>query len=65
MAVCYVSECRFLYRSLFPHHGLPQKPVWEALGADLASVIIYGQAAKAWFQPVASFASDLVSMCML
>jgi len=65
MAAYYVSECRFLYRCIFPDHGLPQKPVWETLGADQTSVVLYGQAAKEWFRPVASFTADLVSMCML
>jgi hypothetical protein len=66
-AAYYVGECRFLYRCMFPEHEdcLPQKPVWEALGADQTSVVIYGHAANHWFGPVASFTADLVSMCML
>lgn len=65
MAVHFASECRFLYRSLVPVDGLPQKPVWEVFGADELSVKLYGHAAKEWFRPVSSLATDLVSMCML
>ena len=63
--VYYVSECRFLFRCIFPDGGLPQKPVWEVLGSDQASVVLYGEAAGEWFRPVASFAADLVSMCTI
>jgi Methyltransferase domain len=65
-AVYYATECRFLYRSIFSKGGLPQMPVWEALGVGQASVTLYGQAATGWgFGPVASFAADLISLCML
>lgn len=64
-AVYYATECRFLYRSMFPKQGLPPKPIWKALGADEVSVVLYGQAAAEWFRPVASFTADLISMCML
>jgi predicted O-methyltransferase YrrM len=64
-AVYYATECRFLYRALFPTRGLPSKPVWEALGAEQVPVVLYGQAAGEWFRPVASFTADLISMCML
>jgi len=37
-AAYYATECRFLYRCLFPKWGLPSKPVWEALGTDQVSV---------------------------
>ncbi|MFZ0037818.1 MAG: class I SAM-dependent methyltransferase [Candidatus Acidiferrales bacterium] len=65
MLANYATECRFLYHSLFPNGGLPQKPVWEALGADQVNVKLYGKAAEDWFRPVASYATDLLSMCML
>jgi len=61
----YHSECRFLYKCIFPRREFPQKPVWELLGADRVPVVIYGDAAQEWFRPVASYATDLVSMCML
>jgi predicted O-methyltransferase YrrM len=64
-AVQYVAESRFLYRCIFPNGGLPQKPVWEFLGADQVPVVLYSDAAKEWFRPVASYAVDLVSMCMI
>jgi hypothetical protein len=50
---------------MFPHRGLPQKPVWEVLKTDTASVSFHGLAANEWFRPMASFTADLVSMCML
>jgi len=65
MAAYYVSECRFLYRCIFPDHDLPQKHVWEVLGSEQTSVVLYGNAAKEWFRPVASFTADLVSICMI
>jgi len=64
-AVYYATECRFLYRALFPRRGLPLKPVWEALGADKVPFVLYGQASVEWFRSVASFTADLISMCML
>jgi len=64
-AVEYVAESRFLYRCIFPNGNLPQKPVWEVLGADQVPVVLYADAAKEWFRPVASYAVDLVSLCMI
>jgi hypothetical protein len=61
----YATECRFLYRSLFPNGGLPEKSVWEAFGAEQTTVTLYGKASEDWFRPVASLATDLISMCML
>lgn len=64
-AAQYVAESRFLYRCIFPNGNLPQKPVWEFLGGDEVPIIIYPDAAKEWFRPIASYAVDLVSMCMI
>jgi predicted O-methyltransferase YrrM len=64
-AVEFVAESRFLYRCIFPNGNLPQKPVWEVLGADQVPVVLYTDAAKEWFRPVASYAVDLISMCMI
>jgi hypothetical protein len=62
----YHTEIRFLYRCLFPpKRDLPQKPVWEVFGVDQIPVVLYGDAVGEWFRPVASYATDLVSMCML
>jgi hypothetical protein len=61
----YVVESRFLYRCIFPNGNLPQKPVWELLGTNEVLVILYADAAKEWFRPVASYAVDLISMCMI
>jgi len=65
MAAYYMSECRFLYRCIFPKHSLPQKPVWEVLKSNQTPIVLYGHAAKEWFRPVASLTADLVSMCMI
>lgn len=65
MAAYYMTECGFLYRCIFPNHDLPQKPVWEALGGEETSVVLYSHAAKEWLRPAASFTADLVSMCMI
>lgn len=65
MAAHYVAECRFLYRCMFPNQKLMVKPVWEALGVEEISVVLSGQATREWFRPTASFAVDLISVCML
>jgi predicted O-methyltransferase YrrM len=66
LALQYVFESRFLYRCLFPDRdGLPEKPVWEAMGTEQTSAVLYGHAALEWFRPVASYTADLFSMCML
>jgi hypothetical protein len=64
LAAYYATECRFLHKCIFPS-GLPAKNVWEVLGAEKAPIVLYGDAAMEWFRPIASFAVDLVSMCML
>jgi Methyltransferase domain len=64
-AAQYVAESRFLYRCIFPNGNLPQKPVWEFLGADQVPVVLYADAANEWFRPVASYGVDLISMCMI
>jgi hypothetical protein len=61
----YHMECRFLYKCLFPKKEFIQKPVWELFGVDRVPVVFYADAAGGWFQSVASFTADLVSMCML
>ena len=64
-SVYFVTESRFLHRCIFPNGGLQAKNVWEVLGADEVPVTLYGDAAQEWFRPVASYSTDLVSMCML
>jgi predicted O-methyltransferase YrrM len=61
----YVGECRFLFKCIFPRSGFPQKAVWEVFGRDQVPVVLYAEAANEWFRPTASYATDLVSMCML
>jgi Methyltransferase domain len=64
-AYCH-TEMRFLHRCLFPRKSdFPQKPVWEVFGVDQVPVVLYGNGAGAWVQPVASHLADLISMCML
>jgi predicted O-methyltransferase YrrM len=63
--VYYITESRFLHKCIFQAGGLPSKNVWELLGGREVPVLIYGDAAQEWFRPVASFAADLVSMCMI
>jgi hypothetical protein len=65
MTAYYHAECRFLYKCLFPKAEFTQKPVWEMFGADRVPMVLYSEAAQEWFRPVASYAADLVSMCML
>jgi hypothetical protein len=64
-AAYYVGECRFLYKCIFPKDGFPQKNVWEVFGTEQIPVVLYASAAREWFRPMASYATDLVSMCML
>jgi hypothetical protein len=65
MTAYYHTECRFLYKCLFPKTEFAQKPVWEIFGADRVPVVLYPDAAQEWFRPMASYTADLVSMCML
>jgi predicted O-methyltransferase YrrM len=64
-AAYYVTECRFLHRSIFPDGGLLARNVWEVLDVDEVSVMLYSEAAQEWFRPMASYTADLVAMCML
>ena len=64
-AAYYISECRFLHKCIFPNDGLVQKPVGEVFGVDRVPVVLCGGTPGEWFHPVASYAADLVSMCML
>jgi len=64
-AYYYVAESRFLYKCLFPKKGLPEKRVWEMMGADRVPVVLSTRSANHWFHSVPSYAADLVSMCML
>ncbi len=65
MTAYYHTECRFLYKCIFPKKEFTQKPVWEMFGAEQVPVVLYPDAAQEWFRPVASYTADLVSMCML
>jgi predicted O-methyltransferase YrrM len=64
--VGYASECLFLHGALNGGRRLPQKNVWEVLGAPAEpSIRLGGLDAEHWFGPYASFSADLVNLCML
>jgi len=65
-AVSYASECLFLDRVLHPKDDLPQKHVWEVLGASDSISIAISPAAAEWFGHLASSTSaDMVQLCAL
>ena len=50
--VSVVTECLFLSRCVHPNGHIPQRQVWEALGAPSeVSVKLYADAASEWFRP--------------
>src|SRR5207245_2797804 len=66
--VRYVGESMLLYRSLASRRGIPQKNVYEVLTpADDIEEIALGNLSRegAWFSPVAAFAVDIISLCLI
>jgi predicted O-methyltransferase YrrM len=64
--VSVITECLFLSRCMESNEYIRQRQVWETLGGrPEVSIKIYGDAAKEWFRPAASYTADLVAMCML
>jgi len=64
--VDYVGECLFLERMMNPNGDLPQRQIWEVLGAASAfPVILHPAALGDWFTKVASWQADLIALCML
>jgi len=64
----YVSEMLFFHKSVTDTRGIPQKNVFEVLGnGDPICDIRLGLIPKNehWFHSVASYAVDIVSLCML
>jgi len=64
--VSVVTECLFVSRCINSTDHIPQRQVWDVLGAHSeVSVTLYGDAASEWFRPTASYTADLVAMCIL
>jgi predicted O-methyltransferase YrrM len=65
--VGYVGECLFLERMMNPDGDLPQRQIWEVLGAasDAFPVHLHPSALEDWFTKVASWQADLIALCML
>jgi methyltransferase family protein len=63
----YATECLFLRRCLYPVNDLPQRGICEVFGVDSGIPVILHESAASpyWLCPVASFAADLMAMCML
>lgn len=70
--VGYVNENLFLYQAYTATHGLPQKNVFDVLSAadvetiQLANLkLAWTPYGEPWFHNVASYAVDIVSLCLL
>jgi predicted O-methyltransferase YrrM len=70
MVVSYASECWFLYRTYADERGLQQRNVFEILGKDQNGHVLDVKLAPLrgkgnWFQTLASYTVDIVSLCLL
>jgi hypothetical protein len=64
--VGYVGECLFLERMMHPNGDLPQRQVWDVLGAKSdIPLVLSPRALGDWFTQVASWQADLIGLCML
>jgi predicted O-methyltransferase YrrM len=64
--VGYVGECLFLERMMNAEGDLPQRQIWQVLGAASAfPVNLHPSALGDWFTKVASWQADLIALCML
>jgi predicted O-methyltransferase YrrM len=65
-AAYYARECLFLNRAMYPNGDLPQKAVWEVLGASSElPIVICPTVADEWFRSVASYSADLIGLCAI
>jgi predicted O-methyltransferase YrrM len=66
--VTYVGESLLLCKSLAQKRGIPQRNVYEILRADDGiEQITLGNLSNggAWLTPVASYATDIISLCLI
>lgn|SRR6266853_1568646 len=64
--VNYVTESLFLLRSFTNHRTLPQRNVFDIFPqARLAELRLCNTNGVTWFNEVASFTADIVSLCLL
>jgi SAM-dependent methyltransferase len=66
--VRYVGESLLLYRSLTSQRGVPQKNVYEVLkpSGSIEEISLGNlEGDGAWFTPAPSYASDIVSLCLM
>jgi hypothetical protein len=63
----YISENLFLYRNLCSKSIIDKKNVFQVLsGGDLETIQLGNlRRGGAWFTPLASYASDIVSLCLI
>src|SRR5688572_2826087 len=63
----YASENLFLYRTFADRRGIPQRHVWDVFDGDAATSITLARIDyySPWFSPIATYAVDLVNLCML
>lgn len=62
----YASETLFLQRTMEGRRGVPEKAVWEVLGgSDTQSIQLVNTYYPPWFGPIASYAVDMVSLCLI
>jgi predicted O-methyltransferase YrrM len=69
--VGYVNEALFMHRAMTGTHGLPQRNVFEVIPGDGTVDIRLGNLRptdgeeETWLHPIASYATDLMSLCLL
>lgn len=62
------SENLFLYRTFTDRRGVPQRNVWDVLDGDgdrTTSITLAHEYYWPWFGTVATYAADLVNLCVL
>lgn len=64
--VNYVNEALFLFQTFADRRPLPQRSVFEALNvAPDVTIRLANPRGDAWFHAIASYAIDIVSLCVL
>jgi predicted O-methyltransferase YrrM len=66
MLAIQASELRFYGRAIRGRRGLPERNVFETLGApDVAPVVLGHLQRQTWFHGSASYLADLISICLI
>ncbi|HEX6133447.1 MAG TPA: class I SAM-dependent methyltransferase [Longimicrobiales bacterium] len=62
----FASETRFLQRTFADRRGVPQRNVWDVIGGErTTSITLAHEHYWPWFGTIATYATDLVNLCVL